>query len=97
MYYAENDANKEKFRSIPDTFWYTVVTMTTVGYGDCVPVTVAGKFIGSVCAVSGVLTIAMVVPIIITNFEFFYKRDLINNTQQREVKELQRNKHVGEN
>ena len=61
--------------------------MTTVGYGDRVPVTVAGKFIGSVCAISGVLTIAMVVPIIITNFDFFYKRDLINATQQAETKE----------
>ena len=35
--------------------------------------TAIGKLVGSICAVSGVLTIAMVVPIIITNFEFFYK------------------------
>ena len=51
--------------------------MTTVGYGDDVPRTVAGKLIGGMCAVTGVLTVAMVIPIVVTNFEFFYKRDRI--------------------
>ena len=66
------------FNSIPSAFWYTLVTMTTVGYGDNVPLTIPGKLIGGFCAISGVLTVAMVIPIIVTNFEFFYKRDRIN-------------------
>ena len=58
--------------------------MTTVGYGDTVPKSIAGKVIGGFCAVSGVLTVAMVIPIIVTNFEFFYKRDRIMMAHQEQ-------------
>ncbi|XP_065070556.1 potassium voltage-gated channel subfamily A member 1-like [Rhopilema esculentum] len=75
IYYAEFADNEENFPSIPDTFWYSLVTMTTVGYGDKVPKTPTGKLIGSLCAIVGVLTIALPVPVIVSNFEFFYKRD----------------------
>ncbi len=75
VYYAEIGENKENFPSIPETFWYSLVTMTTVGYGDKVPKTALGKVIGSLCAIVGVLTIALPVPVIVSNFEFFYKRD----------------------
>lgn len=75
VYYAEVGENEENFPSIPETFWYSLVTMTTVGYGDKVPKTATGKFIGSLCAIVGVLTIALPVPVIVSNFEFFYKRD----------------------
>lgn len=77
IYFAEHGEN-DMFTSIPDTFWYSIVTMTTVGYGDKVPKTTLGKIIGSLCAVSGVLTIALPVPVIVSNFEFFYKRDRFN-------------------
>ena len=77
IYYAEHGEN-DMFTSIPDAFWYSLVTMTTVGYGDKVPKTFLGKIIGSFCAVSGVLTIALPVPVIVSNFEFFYKRDRLN-------------------
>ena len=75
VYYAEVGVNEENFPSIPDTFWYSLVTMTTVGYGDKVPKTPTGKLIGSLCAIVGVLMIALPVPVIVSNFEFFYKRD----------------------
>ena len=75
IYYAEHEGVESTFNSIPSAFWYTLVTMTTVGYGDNVPLTIPGKLIGGFCAISGVLTVAMVIPIIVTNFEFFYKRD----------------------
>lgn len=90
MYYAEHDDEKtdeSSFKSIPDAFWYSVVTMTTVGYGDIAPKTYQGKIIGSICAISGVLTVAMVVPVIVTNFEFFYKRDRIHNLNQQRAKD----------
>lgn len=84
IFYAEQEHNGQ-FESIPDAFWYTLVTMTTVGYGDKVPKTLPGKFVGSLCAIVGVLTIALPVPVIVSNFEFFYKRDRLDYEHRKEL------------
>lgn len=74
VYYAERiqyNPNND-FTSIPVGLWWAVVTMTTVGYGDITPKTYLGMFIGSLCALMGVLTIALPVPVIVSNFALFY-------------------------
>ena len=74
IYYAERlEYNPENdFTSIPKGLWWAIVTMTTVGYGDMAPKTYLGMFVGALCALAGVLTIALPVPVIVSNFALFY-------------------------
>lgn len=63
----------EDFPSIPDAWWWTLITMTTVGYGDMIPKTIAGKILGCICAVSGVIMLSLVIPIFVNTFLFLYQ------------------------
>ncbi|KNC25350.1 Potassium voltage-gated channel protein Shaw [Lucilia cuprina] len=74
VYYAERIQTNphNDFNSIPLGLWWALVTMTTVGYGDMVPKTYIGMFVGALCALAGVLTIALPVPVIVSNFAMYY-------------------------
>ncbi|XP_077373800.1 A-type voltage-gated potassium channel KCND2 isoform X3 [Festucalex cinctus] len=85
MFYAEKGSAASKFTSIPAAFWYTIVTMTTLGYGDMVPKTIVGKVFGSICSLSGVLVIALPVPVIVSNFSRIY-----HQSQRAEKRRAQR-------
>ncbi|TPP61381.1 Potassium voltage-gated channel subfamily C member, partial [Fasciola gigantica] len=74
MYYAERFQfnPRNDFASIPVGLWWAIVTMTTVGYGDQVPKTYLGMIVGAMCAITGVMTISLPVPVIVSNFSRFY-------------------------
>lgn len=68
IYVAENEVQPDVFSSIPETMWWSIVTLTTVGYGDVSPVTTVGKLIGAATAMMGVCSIALLTGIIGAGF-----------------------------
>lgn len=69
MYYIENEPGRDGFQSIPETMWWGVATLTTVGYGDVYPITPLGKLLGAIIAVLGVGLFALPAGIIAAGFE----------------------------
>ncbi|ESO82403.1 hypothetical protein LOTGIDRAFT_170030 [Lottia gigantea] len=74
IYYAEQvaDFGENDFKNIPLGFWWAVVTMTTLGYGDLHPRTALGYIVGAGCALCGLLMLALPVPVIVNNFTLYY-------------------------
>jgi len=75
MYAAEADAQPEKFGSIPRAMWWAVVTMTTIGYGDVYPVTVAGRVVATATAIVSIGLIAMPTGILAAAFADVMRRE----------------------
>lgn len=67
-YYAERDIQPAQFGSIPDSMWWSIITLTTVGYGDTIPITIFGKFVGVATALTGVCTVALLTGIVASSF-----------------------------
>ena len=127
-YFAEKDVEDSAYTSIPESMWWAIQTMTSVGYGDLFPTTVMGKLIGeakmkiffdkvtnifrihnkyfsnfsthifqihrqmcglgSCCGVSGILVMALPIPIVVENFGAYYmeqKRRAASAAKRREV------------
>ena len=77
LYFLERGINAN-FSSIPATMWWSVATLTTVGYGDAVPVTGLGKLAGGCVAMLGIAMFALPASILATGFaEEMRKRDFL--------------------
>ena len=74
MYWAEADAQPDKFGSIPRSMWWCIITLTTVGYGDAYPVTILGKFLSGFVAIAGIGLIAMPTGILAAAFSEVVQR-----------------------
>jgi voltage-gated potassium channel len=68
VYFVEHDAQPEKFGSIPETMWWGIATLTTVGYGDVYPITGLGKLLGGLIAIMGVGLFALPAGILASGF-----------------------------
>ncbi|CAI5451691.1 unnamed protein product [Caenorhabditis angaria] len=68
IYFFERDEPNSKFYSIPAACWWCVITMTTVGYGDLVPVTAGGKVVAALASVCGIIVLAFPISMIIDKF-----------------------------
>lgn len=68
IYVFERDIQSEAFGSIPKAMWWAIVTLTTVGYGDLVPVTLGGKLFGAVIMIAGVGIAAIPAGIFASSF-----------------------------
>ncbi|XP_041366712.1 uncharacterized protein LOC121381460 [Gigantopelta aegis] len=94
IYFAED---RKVFSSIPQSFWWALITMTTVGYGDMYPVTKWGYVIGSITAVSGLIMIGFTVPVLVNNFVLYYSHtssSLVREDNRKNKKKLVE-KHLG--
>jgi voltage-gated potassium channel len=68
LHIIEGELQPDKFGSIPRAMWWSVVTLTTIGYGDVYPITVLGKIFAAVVAVAGIGLIAMPTGILASAF-----------------------------
>ena len=86
IYYAENEVQPEKFASIPDAMYWSLITLTTVGYGDVSPVTWIGKVISVATALMGVSVVALLTGILANAFSNqIARRKMIFEDQIREA------------
>lgn len=79
-----------KFDSILIGLWWAIVTMTTLGYGDIVPVTPFGYVVGGMCALCGLIFMALPIPVIVNSFTTFYAHAKARE-KLREYSEIQKN------
>ncbi|MDR1895782.1 MAG: ion transporter [Prevotellaceae bacterium] len=87
MYFAENQAQPDKYSSIPATMWWCVTTLTTVGYGDVFPITVIGKILTAFIAILGIGMFALPAGILASGFSAEF--------QKRKNKEINICPHCG--
>merc|ERR1719456_291593 len=64
----DEDYDESPFYSIIHSFWYVIVTVTTVGYGDVYPTTPAGKTIATIAILNGIIVLAMPIGVVGANF-----------------------------
>ena len=98
IYLFEKDSQPEKFGSIPQAMWWSIVTLTTVGYGDVYPITTLGKIFGSVIIILGIGTVALPSGILASAFsehtrrsQSKYKQELENALKDNKIDQSERN------
>lgn len=91
IYLFENAVQPKAFPSIPASLWWGIVTMTTVGYGDVYPLTAAGRLLGGLVAITGLLLFAIPTGILAAGFS----EELERSRKEKEASEKGLCPHCG--
>ncbi len=94
IYVFEQDVQPEVFGSIPQSMWWSFITLTTVGYGDVVPVTVAGRFVAGFTALMGVCVVALLTGIVASGFA--NQMATRRNRMENEIRRALADGHISE-
>lgn len=87
-YTMEQSHPETLFKSIPQSFWWAIITMTTVGYGDIYPKTTLGKINAAISFLCGIIAIALPIHPIINNFVRYYNKQKVLETAAKHELEL---------
>lgn len=87
MYWAEGDAQPDKFGSIPRAMWWAIITVTTIGYGDTYPITALGKLLAGFIAILGVMLIALPTGLFAASFTEAMERERLEDQQRAAAKQ----------
>ncbi|KAG2467963.1 potassium voltage-gated channel subfamily F member 1 [Polypterus senegalus] len=87
-YTMEQSHPETLFKSIPQSFWWAIITMTTVGYGDIYPKTTLGKCNAAISFLCGVIAIALPIHPIINNFVKYYNKQKVLETAAKHELDL---------
>lgn len=107
LYFIERDVNPTGFSSIITSMWWSIITLSTVGYGDIVPITALGKFVGAIASIVGLGMFALPAGILangfaqelarvkfITNWKLVAKVPIFSNLQKGTISEIAKLLHV---
>eukprot|EP00124_Ichthyophonus_hoferi_P005766 Ihof_evm1s945 gene=Ihof_evmTU1s945 len=95
--YGQYDGTPTFFQDIPVTFWWAIVTLSTVGYGDAYPVTILGKILASIAMLSAIVLIAFPINILGHTFQEAadeYKAHLYDQNIKRNITALTTNRNI---
>ncbi len=81
IYYAEHDAQPKVFSSISSCLWWSVVTLTTVGYGDAYPITATGKVFASIVMLLGIGIVAVPIALLSSAFTVALSKGDLNGKE----------------
>jgi voltage-gated potassium channel len=91
MYAIESNVPNTKIKTLGDSLWWVVETITTVGYGDIVPISSVGRTVALVFMFGGILTITTIMSVVSTGF---YKKRVSKEENERRREEFEHLKKV---
>jgi voltage-gated potassium channel len=90
LWWAEGSVQPKAFGSIPRALWWSIITLTTIGYGDTFPITALGRFFAGLTAIAGVGLVAMPTGILAAAFS-----DTVQTRRERLKREQQAARDMG--